>query len=124
MPRGFGRPHLSGGVDFSPARATGLSAVGRPGAPSLSGGGRQPATPGDHAAGLAAAKTPSCLGRRMGQDSPVDAPREGCYDGCDAPWERSHPMTTRSVTVRVPATSANLGPGFDCLGLALDLWAE
>src|SRR3954466_8458992 len=26
------------------------------------------------------------------------------------------------VTVTVPATSANLGPGFDCLGLALDLW--
>lgn len=25
------------------------------------------------------------------------------------------------VTVAVPATSANLGPGFDCLGLALDL---
>jgi homoserine kinase len=28
----------------------------------------------------------------------------------------------RSVTVRVPATSANLGPGFDALGVALD-WA-
>jgi len=28
-----------------------------------------------------------------------------------------------SVTVRVPATSANLGPGFDCLGLALEIWA-
>lgn len=27
------------------------------------------------------------------------------------------------LTVRAPATSANLGPGFDCLGLALDLWA-
>lgn len=27
----------------------------------------------------------------------------------------------RSVTVQVPATSANLGPGFDVLGLALDL---
>jgi homoserine kinase len=27
----------------------------------------------------------------------------------------------RPVTVTVPATSANLGPGFDCLGLALDL---
>jgi homoserine kinase len=27
-----------------------------------------------------------------------------------------------SVRVRVPATSANLGPGFDCLGIALDLW--
>ena len=26
------------------------------------------------------------------------------------------------VTVRVPATTANLGPGFDCLGMALDLW--
>jgi homoserine kinase len=27
-----------------------------------------------------------------------------------------------NATVWVPATSANLGPGFDCLGLALDLW--
>ena len=26
--------------------------------------------------------------------------------------------------IRVPATSANLGPGFDCLGLALDFWNE
>lgn len=30
----------------------------------------------------------------------------------------------RAVTVRVPATSANLGPGFDCLGLALKLYDE
>lgn len=29
-----------------------------------------------------------------------------------------------SVTVRVPATSANLGPGFDCLGMALSHWDE
>jgi homoserine kinase len=28
-----------------------------------------------------------------------------------------------SVSVRVPATSANLGAGFDCLGIALDLWS-
>ena len=27
-------------------------------------------------------------------------------------------------TVRTPASSANLGPGFDALGLALDLWNE
>jgi homoserine kinase len=27
-------------------------------------------------------------------------------------------------TVRVPATSANLGPGFDSVGLALDIWDE
>jgi homoserine kinase len=30
----------------------------------------------------------------------------------------------RQVRVAVPATSANLGPGFDCLALALDLWNE
>ena len=29
-------------------------------------------------------------------------------------------MTT--VEVRAPATTANLGPGYDCLGMALDLW--
>ncbi len=28
------------------------------------------------------------------------------------------------VTVKVPATSANLGPGFDCLGLALPIYNE
>ncbi len=32
-------------------------------------------------------------------------------------------MTDR-VTIRVPATSANLGPGFDCLGMALRLTAD
>ena len=26
------------------------------------------------------------------------------------------------VAIRVPATTANLGPGFDCLGMALSLW--
>ncbi len=33
-------------------------------------------------------------------------------------------MAIRTVRVRVPATSANLGPGFDALGMALDLWLE
>lgn len=28
------------------------------------------------------------------------------------------------IAIRIPATSANLGPGFDSLGLALDLWNE
>ena len=31
---------------------------------------------------------------------------------------------TDSVRVRVPATTANLGVGFDVLGLALDLYAH
>ena len=26
------------------------------------------------------------------------------------------------VTLRAPATTANLGPGFDCLGMALDIF--
>jgi len=26
------------------------------------------------------------------------------------------------IQIRIPATTANLGPGFDCMGLALDLW--
>src|SRR5450432_1600615 len=32
------------------------------------------------------------------------------------------PAPRRAVTVRVPATSANLGPGFDTLGMALTLY--
>ncbi len=30
----------------------------------------------------------------------------------------------KNRTIMVPATSANIGPGFDCLGLALDLYNE
>ena len=33
-------------------------------------------------------------------------------------------LVGKSVTVKVPATSANLGPGFDTLGLALSLYDE
>ena len=33
-------------------------------------------------------------------------------------------MTVERVRVRVPATTANLGPGFDSLGLALGLYNE
>ena len=28
----------------------------------------------------------------------------------------------KSVRIKVPATTANIGPGFDCLGMALDIW--
>ncbi len=31
-------------------------------------------------------------------------------------------MNHTKITVKVPATSANMGPGFDCLGIALDIW--
>ena len=35
-----------------------------------------------------------------------------------------HPWVARRVRVRVPATCANLGPGFDCLAMALALHNE
>ncbi len=35
-----------------------------------------------------------------------------------------HAIERDSVTVQVPATSANMGPGFDCLGMALNIWSE
>ena len=31
------------------------------------------------------------------------------------------PRIGKKVIVEVPSTTANLGPGFDCLGAALDL---
>jgi homoserine kinase len=31
-------------------------------------------------------------------------------------------LPTVKLTIRAPATSANLGPGFDCMGLAVDIW--
>mgnify|MGYP001329748617 CR=1 FL=1 len=40
------------------------------------------------------------------------------------PLSTAVPAPSRPVTVSVPATSANLGPGFDCLGLALELRNE
>ena len=33
-------------------------------------------------------------------------------------------MVSDPISVRVPATTANLGPGFDCMGMALDVWNE
>jgi len=33
-------------------------------------------------------------------------------------------MSVGGFIVRAPATSANLGPGFDCAGVALELWNE
>ena len=32
------------------------------------------------------------------------------------------PPKVKPIEVLAPATTANLGPGFDCLGMALDLW--
>jgi homoserine kinase len=39
---------------------------------------------------------------------------------CLAATSRNHEM--QKVTVRIPASTSNLGPGFDCLGIALRLY--
>ena len=36
----------------------------------------------------------------------------------------SIPEVGKKIRVKVPSTTANLGPGFDCLGAALDLYNE
>ena len=33
-----------------------------------------------------------------------------------------HPESPDVIRVAAPATTANLGPGYDCLGMALDIW--
>lgn len=43
-------------------------------------------------------------------------------DAAAGAWRE--PRAGASVTVRVPASSANLGPGFDSVGIALGVWDE
>ena len=38
--------------------------------------------------------------------------------------EDKNSVPRMSVMVRVPASLANCGPGYDCVGLAVDLWME
>jgi len=38
--------------------------------------------------------------------------------------EEDNRTPRNSVTVQVPATSANMGPGYDCIGMAVDLWSD
>mmetsp|Transcript_38200 Transcript_38200/g.44493 ORF Transcript_38200/g.44493 Transcript_38200/m.44493 type:complete len:447 (-) Transcript_38200:430-1770(-) len=38
--------------------------------------------------------------------------------------EQENRAPRKSVTVKVPASSANMGPGYDCIGCAVDLWSE
>ncbi|DBA00558.1 TPA: hypothetical protein N0F65_006462 [Lagenidium giganteum] len=41
-----------------------------------------------------------------------------------APTDDNEKRRLTSVVVRVPATTANMGPGFDTIGMALDIWTE
>ena len=42
---------------------------------------------------------------------------------CDIVMETGE-KTMKRVTIRVPATTANLGPGFDAFGCALSLYTD
>ena len=52
-------------------------------------------------------------------------PEHACSKADEKPQDSWDSWDARkSVTVRVPATSANMGPGFDTIGIALDMWSE
>jgi homoserine kinase len=65
------------------------------------------------AASSAASATPAYVGK---QESKQEAPQA-------SPSGRTL-QERYLVTVRVPATTANLGPGYDVMGMALDIWSE
>ncbi|GMI18176.1 hypothetical protein TrLO_g9902, partial [Triparma laevis f. longispina] len=44
--------------------------------------------------------------------------------GLRASVEQENAVPRDLVVVRVPATSANIGPGYDCLGCCVDMWSE
>ena len=69
----------------------------------------------------------------MSRANPISAPVSPPNRPADPPapgWSPVHPakkpakQERNSVTVRVPATSANIGPGYDVLGMAVDMWQE
>merc|ERR1719188_1662626 len=63
------------------------------------------------------------------QDDAPAAPKVEPVDVENGRPKRRIPTTStyvkrEKVVVRVPATSANLGPGFDAIGMAVDIWNE
>ena len=84
-------------------------------------------------AGATAGTLSASIGRRTGQ-----CPRHGCRPPCTArpcagacsareltrPGRRGGGTTLAAMRARAPASAANLGPGFDVLAVALDLYVE
>lgn len=59
-------------------------------------------------------------GKSFGLSPWLSLPGSCCQ--CGRPGFVTAMQTSRPIEVLAPATTANLGPGFDCLGMALDLW--
>jgi homoserine kinase len=62
------------------------------------------------------------MGRKT-KDRPVAVQHTLITHGSSSGDDRAI-IISHMIKIRVPATSANLGPGFDCMGLALDIWNE
>jgi len=55
----------------------------------------------------------------------MDESTNGRVPGSPAKRQKLEERNKRQkVAVRVPATSANMGPGFDAIGMAVDIWNE
>jgi len=78
------------------------------------------------------------VARKRVSDRKIETVPDGLNESTLKPYEHERKMKDRissqptveesiertKVVVRVPATSANLGPGFDAIGMALDMWSE
>lgn len=53
-----------------------------------------------------------------------DAKEFGTKHGLDEKAQSDLTLNQKKATVTVPASIANLGPGIDCLGVAVDIWDE
>ena len=67
-----------------------------------------------------------CTGHGM-KDPEIIAksmPHRVCFPAMSTRSQRRSSGESMKLKIGVPATTANLGPGFDCLALTLDLWNE
>lgn len=78
------------------------------------------------AAGVALARFVGARGKRAAAAAKREAKRHAATLAslAAAGAEDGEKRKLTSVTVRVPATTANMGPGFDTIGMALDIWTE
>ena len=137
-PRRVGRPHRRGHATRRSSRRTGTSPATRASSASLPARHRWPASASSPrtAASTPARRSCACSpgtgsrtptparrsrARSLDAEPTVEGVRQRARLVSDAASGGGARLVGRSVTVEVPATSANLGAGFDALALALDL---
>ena len=73
-----------------------------------------------HARAAASRRAAAAAANRRSDATPAHPPRPAPVH----PEPAAQGQARKSVTVRVPATTANLGSGYDVIGMALDMWSE